>query len=460
MREQLLGVMSVGIFDHTIAAFWQYILYFEILVKLREYHLPKAKYSMAVLQKMQQIESQFQMTSQFVAADFTGRLDLLVRNLLRDLKRVPGGKTLKEYFTNMVFEDQLPALRDAVVDLSSDFDRVVLYFDNLDKGWPSTGIETADIRTIRHLIDALNKIQRELTRREIEFEYLVFLRSDVYEQLVEETADRGKYNAISVDTSDRQQLERIIRERVIASVGPKDAEQAWKAINPLMPDGTSAIETMITNSLMRPRFLIDLCEASISNAINRGHDVVDKTDVETGLENHSIYLVRNFGYEIRDVSGISDKIFYEFLGLGTLLTEEEVFATIRKITDKDPVEVVSLLIWYGFLGFPVATTTPFSFTTSIMTCVDLKLNALAQAQTSSTPSTRHFFAASPNAGRFRKSHLAAARMIVRSSLTILFPGLAVQLGMSALGQKRTFTKAVTAVGHQRLVGRTNVERNH
>jgi hypothetical protein len=175
---------------------------------------------------------------------------------------------------------------------------------------------------------------------------------DVYEQLVEETADRGKYNAISVDTSDDQQLERIIRQRVIASVGPSDAERAWAAINPLMPDGTPAIKTMITNSLMRPRFLIDLCEASISNAINRGHDVVDDTDVEKALENHSIYLVRNFGYEIRDVSGISDRIFYEFLGLGTLLTEEEVFATIRKVTEVDPVKVVSLLIWYGFLGVP------------------------------------------------------------------------------------------------------------
>ena len=35
-------------------------------------------------------------------------------------------------------------------------------------------------------------------------------------------------------------------------------------------------------------------------------------NVRAALEKHSIYLVSFFGYELRDVSGISDKIFYAF----------------------------------------------------------------------------------------------------------------------------------------------------
>jgi hypothetical protein len=33
MREALLSVTSVGVFDHTIAAFWQYVLLIEVILK-------------------------------------------------------------------------------------------------------------------------------------------------------------------------------------------------------------------------------------------------------------------------------------------------------------------------------------------------------------------------------------------------------------------------------------------
>ena len=36
MRETLLGVVEAGAYDHTIAAFWQYIVYVEIILKIRE----------------------------------------------------------------------------------------------------------------------------------------------------------------------------------------------------------------------------------------------------------------------------------------------------------------------------------------------------------------------------------------------------------------------------------------
>ena len=43
MRQALLDVLSAGVFDHTIAAFWQYIMYMEILLEIRELVLPRAR---------------------------------------------------------------------------------------------------------------------------------------------------------------------------------------------------------------------------------------------------------------------------------------------------------------------------------------------------------------------------------------------------------------------------------
>ena len=351
LRESLLSVMTAGVFDHTIAAFWQYILYAEILLKLREVMLPKARYSFKLLQEIEKIEKQFDLTEEMVASDFTARLEIVVKKLVNAIKA--STENPRERLTNILFESEIPQLRDSIVRLSTDFESVTVLFDNIDKGWPTGGLEKADIRTIRHLIDRLSRIQHELAREKIRFQHLVFLRSDVYDELVEETSDRGKYNPIRIDWTDPPQLEHLIKKRVANSASVVDVEVTWRAFNTRMSDGRSAIEIMIQNCLMRPRFLIDLCENALSFAINRGHQTLTESDVSEALEQHSIYLVSYFGYELRDISGLSEEFFLKFLGHGEILTEQEVLAVVRQAAPEMlPEKVIHLLMWYGFLGIP------------------------------------------------------------------------------------------------------------
>jgi hypothetical protein len=358
LREELLRVMAVGVFDHTIAAFWQYIFYAEILLKLRETLLPKAKYNLTLLNQIRELEEKYGLTDEMVEGDFTARLAQAVRLVIDGLKRV-GGKDYRSYLTNLLFESHIPALRDTIVELGSDFNKIVLLFDNLDKGWPARKIETHDIRMIQHLIAVLNKIQRELQRKGTEFQYMLFLRRDVYEQLVEETADRGKHNLVVVDWSDKHQLVHLINQRVISSFASEEQDAAWRVVNPILDDGRPAMAHIIESSLMRPRFLIELTEAAISFAINRGHQEVTAKDVQDALEHHSIYLVSFFGYELRDVSGISDKIFYNFIGEGDRLSEAEIGPILARTQNGLPAkEAIAMLLWYGFLGIPDAAGNP------------------------------------------------------------------------------------------------------
>src|SRR5215831_3065717 len=360
LREQLLKVVSVGVFDHTIAAFWQYILYAEILLKLRETLLPKAKYNFSLLNRIRELEEKYRLTDAMVAGDFTSRLAQAVELLIKGLREANGGgKDYRSYLTNLLFESHIPTLRDTIVDLGSDFKKILLLFDNIDKGWPAQRVEAHDIRMIQHLISVLNKIQRELERKGTEFQFLLFLRSDVYEQLVEQTADRGKHNLITIDWSDPYQLSHLINQRVIWNVSAEEQAAAWQAVNPIMEDGRAAISHMIDSSLMRPRFLIDLCERAISFAINRGHQTITTRDVQNAIEQHSIYLVSFFGYELQDVSGISDKIFYNFIGHPERLSENEIEPIIATAkNDLTSNEVITMLIWYGFLGIPDASDHP------------------------------------------------------------------------------------------------------
>jgi len=196
MREAVLGVVSAGVFDHTIAAFWQYIMYVEIVLKLREIALPRSRNDFALQQRIREIEDTFALTESVVSGDFTSRLETAVRDVVALVRKVNGAADLRSRITNMMFENPIPRLREAVESLSDFVDEIVLLIDDLDKGWPPRQVENHDISMVKHLVEVLNRIQRDLKRRKVDLKHLVFLRSDIYEKLVEQTSDRGKYNVI------------------------------------------------------------------------------------------------------------------------------------------------------------------------------------------------------------------------------------------------------------------------
>jgi hypothetical protein len=250
-----------------------------------------------------------------------------------------------------MYENLIPSLREELLQFGAFYTGFGILVDDLDKNWPPRKLEPYDVRMLRHLIDVLKRLQRDFRRRDTSIEYLMFLRTDVYDNLVEVTSDRGKDNAIPVDWSDREQLEHLLRQRVISSFDGPEGDEAWAAFNVKMIDGRHAVDHLIETSLYRPRFLIEVAERVLSFAINRGHALVTQGDVEEALKEMSLYLVSDFAYEMRNVAGTPDDIFYAFLGTTGLLTEDEVIDRISsKWPDMNHESVVDLLIWYGFLG--------------------------------------------------------------------------------------------------------------
>jgi hypothetical protein len=65
----------------------------------------------------------------------------------------------------------------------------------------------------------------------------------------------------------------------------------------------------------------------------------------------SLYLVSDFGFEMRDVAGTPEGVFYGFIGKPELLTEGEVENIFSGYNLGMPTaRAVDLLLWYGFLG--------------------------------------------------------------------------------------------------------------
>jgi hypothetical protein len=115
MREALLSIVSAGIFDHTIAAFWQYIIYVEIVLKVREMALPRSRNNFAIQERIRKIEAEFSLTESVVSGDFTSRLETAVRDVICVSRRVNNALDLRSQLTNIMFENPIRQLRDAVV---------------------------------------------------------------------------------------------------------------------------------------------------------------------------------------------------------------------------------------------------------------------------------------------------------------------------------------------------------
>jgi hypothetical protein len=122
--------------------------------------------------------------------------------------------------------------------------------------------------------------------RTVDLQFLVFLRNDIYELLIDETSDRGKEGQILIDWSDREQLKRIILERIQYSLELEFSSfnTAWQTFFVPTVDGIDSFEYFVSRCLMRPRFLIDLVENCISIAVNRGHEKVSADDLRADNE--------------------------------------------------------------------------------------------------------------------------------------------------------------------------------
>jgi hypothetical protein len=177
--------------------------------------------------------------------------------------------------------------------------------------------------------------------------------------LIDQTPDRGKEGQILIDWSDREQLKRIILERIQYSLNEDfpDFSAAWHRFFVTTIDGVDSFEYLASRCLMRPRFLIDLIENCISIAVNRGHEQASTEDIKAACRQHSYYLISDFGYEIRDVSAVTHDLFYAFIGIGELVTREEVIGALAEagvaVNERD--RLLELLLWYGFLGLALAS---------------------------------------------------------------------------------------------------------
>ncbi len=357
LRDAVVGLLQQGTQEHLVMAFWEYALYLEICAKILEEDRDKYTRNPDAFGLYQKIEGQFGQDNLVREGDFSDRIEALCISLAERYSdkfgNASGTVLNKAQLTELLYRHDLGALRRIIAQYLTLKEQLWIFFDNIDKGWPSHGVESTDILILRTLLEATRRLERDLSKSEVETHTVLFIRNDIYELLLEQTPDRGKETRANVDWTDADLLREIIRLRLARSLDKSPTfPEVWAMICDPFVKGQSSSQYLIDRCLMRPRALIDLINHCRSVAVNLHHEKITEDDIRKGLAIYSNDLVSEINLEVRDVFPEAQDVLYHFIGLERTVSVADLQTILLKEgwTEGHIPVLVDLLIWHAILG--------------------------------------------------------------------------------------------------------------
>jgi energy-coupling factor transporter ATP-binding protein EcfA2 len=173
-KELVLGRLSEAVQEHATAAFWEYVLLLEICYKVLEKDRQRHVNDHTLYEgyrKLEDLYARDELTGG--DADFSERMIRLVHRMSDEFSDKLHGD-VSNYLTagevtQLIFKTEIPELRDELVSYLHKKEGVIVLFDNIDKSWPTHGIETVDILILRGLLNAGRKLGQMFQERGIDF---------------------------------------------------------------------------------------------------------------------------------------------------------------------------------------------------------------------------------------------------------------------------------------------------
>jgi len=233
---------------------------------------------------------------------------------------------------------------------------VWVLIDNLDKGWSTQGIDVIDAIALRCLIDAGRKLERDMQRAGHEFHCIIFIRNDVYEHLMQHSADYGKEMRAVLDWTEPDLLREMLRLRLVSGLDKDNSsmtfEQIWRTICISHHRGEETSNFMIERSLMRPRNLLKIFSHCRGFANNLNHTKITDDDIEKGLLAYSHDLLIELDRELVDVFPEVRVLLYHFIDAKREMTLAELSEIIQSVgvEEHETDQVMDFLLYYGVIG--------------------------------------------------------------------------------------------------------------
>ncbi|MEU7292289.1 hypothetical protein AB0A76_03625 [Streptomyces exfoliatus] len=344
-----------------VESFWRFLLYSEIALSAvsAAERLPAGIAPGTPIATLRDYLSQ-----KGICDEFSVRLEKVIEDARSD--SAPRGQSLqkqRERITQALHGDIVGNLRRLLGEALRDRHRVALLVDNLDSAWTRSAQLQSQAILLVGLLGTVSRIaedfQKENNRlRSVNVTVSVFLRSDIYDEVIKEAREPDKINTKRINWNQPELLKRVMEERYLASRPTGTSpEELWKRFFCEQVDGRPTLEHILSVILPRPRDLVFFCKAAVLNAANARHPVVEASDIREAEKSYSKFaldaLIVEYGPTIR---GLED-VIYEFTGSERVLRRSSVLELIGGVLGDGDIrameDCLEGLLQISFLGIEV-----------------------------------------------------------------------------------------------------------
>jgi hypothetical protein len=315
----------------------------------------------------QQLESQFRKRVDTGEGDFSERLRLLSDNIVDRFSSQADRLNLSEVKSSellgVVYGEDIATLRAEVLKYLKLKGFVLFLFDNLDRFWTPGGFNNDDAIILIGLAEAMQELSRRFEREGYAFRWILFLRSDVYEFLIDGMADYGKLATHSIEWSDRAQMKALFDARLIEGATGEAVDLASISVEAV--DGRPTLEFLIDGSLMRPRYLIRLFETARRRALTLNRKKINEDDYRSALVELGWQCLEDLDREIVDLMPDAKNFLFEAIEHHDDLSPGKLkyIAGRQVANDQDIERLVDVMIWSGCLGVRTPSGDKYIFNT-------------------------------------------------------------------------------------------------
>jgi len=185
--------------------------------------------------------------------------------------------------------------------------KVVVLVDNLDIAWKAPNYLELQAGLITSLINIDDKIKHLLLDREdnrIEFKHLIFLRTDIYRYILENTLESDKITTQTQEISwetHPELLRKMLENRfkhILSLNTEDDVEHTWDEFFDFSENGHpyDEIDKITTR---RPRDVLYFVSKMFESAVDSSHRKVELDDLAHAIESYATFLNKNLIEELK-----------------------------------------------------------------------------------------------------------------------------------------------------------------
>jgi hypothetical protein len=353
MLQQALAESEKG---YLIESFWKFLIYTELAKSVFEALKSKPVYYQSNDDE-EELLNFVEENASIITADFSIRLESVV-DKLQDVSALKPAAQQRVRISELLHDKVIARLRSILGKVLQKKEKVAILVDNLDKAWkPRT-----DLSTLCDLLFGLLGVSQRVSqdfqrsnywRRPVNLSLIIFLRSDIFAQVIKYVPERDKIPYSRIAWDDSQTLLRVLEERFLACSStlarPSEVWDRYFCPNVKCIPTTEYFTKCI---LPRPRDLIYLCKTAIAQAVNRRHTRVEEDDILAAQKKYSQYALDSIVVENSIQVETLEELLYEFVGEAEVITREHIREATKvcSMPDSQLDDIIELLCDLTFLG--------------------------------------------------------------------------------------------------------------